>query len=86
LAALVTGTLGVVALAASLEGQFLRPATWFERVLFMAAAFLLIDPHLPTDAAGLVVLVLGLLSQRLRPAAGPAPEPAARAVGERMSS
>lgn len=86
LTVLVTGTLGVVALAGSLEGQLLRPATWLERALFVAAAFLLIDPHLPTDAAGLLLLALGLLSQRLRPAAAPAPGPATSAAGQRMSS
>jgi len=65
---LVTGTLGVIALAAGLEGQFLRPATWLERGLFVAAALLLIDPSFLTDAIGLACLVAGLLLQRLRPA------------------
>ena len=44
LGAVLTGTIGVIALAASLEGYFLRVATWFERALFLAAALLLIDP------------------------------------------
>jgi TRAP transporter 4TM/12TM fusion protein len=61
-----TGTIGVVALAAGLEGQFFRAATWLERGLLVAAAFLLIDPGLMTDAAGLVVLATGLSLQRLR--------------------
>jgi TRAP transporter 4TM/12TM fusion protein len=68
LLALVTGSVGVIALAAGLEGYFLRPATWLERGLFMAAALLLIDPALVTDVAGLVLLAIGLGSQRLRPA------------------
>ncbi|MBI4271890.1 MAG: TRAP transporter permease [Candidatus Rokubacteria bacterium] len=67
LSVLVTGTLGVIALAAGLEGQFLRPATWFERGLFIAAALLLIDPNVTTDLVGFGLLVLGLLVQRLRP-------------------
>jgi TRAP transporter 4TM/12TM fusion protein len=66
--ALVTGGIGVIALAAGLEGHFLRPATWLERGLFMAAALLLIDPSVTTDVAGLVLLAVGLGLQRLRPA------------------
>ncbi|MBI4634896.1 MAG: TRAP transporter fused permease subunit [Candidatus Rokubacteria bacterium] len=65
---LVTGTIGVVALAAGLEGQFLRPATWFERGLFVAAALLLIDPGVTTDVIGFVLLGAGLSLQKLRPA------------------
>ena len=66
---LATGTLGVVALAAALEGHFLRPATWLERAVFFAAAVLLIDPGLTTDLIGLGLLTLGLSIQKLwRPA------------------
>jgi TRAP transporter 4TM/12TM fusion protein len=64
--AVATGTIGVIALAAGLEGYFLRPATLFERALFLAAAFLLIDPGVVTDVIGLVVLASGLVIQRLR--------------------
>jgi len=74
LLAVVTGSIGVVALAASLEGFFLRPASWFERALFLAAAFLLIDPGLITDVIGLGLLGLGLLLQWLRPRAAPQAE------------
>jgi TRAP transporter 4TM/12TM fusion protein len=66
LQALLTGSVGVVALAAALEGQFLRPASRLERGLFFAAALLLIDPGLTTDAVGLAALAAGLLLQRLR--------------------
>ena len=68
--AMVTGSIGTVALAAALEGQFLRPATWFERGLFIAAAFLLIDPGLTTDLIGLGVLAVGLLMQKMWTPAG----------------
>jgi TRAP transporter 4TM/12TM fusion protein len=67
LVALVSGTVGVIALAAGLEGYFLRPASWLERGLFMAAALLLIDPGLITDLVGLALLAVGLGLQRLRP-------------------
>jgi TRAP transporter 4TM/12TM fusion protein len=70
LRAVVTGSIGVVALAAAMEAYFLRPANWFERLLFLAAALLLIDPGVLTDAIGLGVLGAGLLSQKLRHPAG----------------
>jgi TRAP transporter 4TM/12TM fusion protein len=73
LTVMCTGTIGVVALAAALEAQFLRPATWLERGLFAAAAFLLIDPNPTTDVVGLVLLVGGLGLQKLRPAPVAAP-------------
>ena len=66
--AVVSGGIGVIALAAGLEGYFLRTATWFERGLFVTAALLLIDPALVTDLIGLVLLAVGLGLQRLRPA------------------
>src|SRR5690606_29859888 len=66
LRAVLTGGIGVIALAAGLEAYFLRPATWLERALFLAAAFLLIDPGLTTDLIGLAVLGLGLSIQWLR--------------------
>jgi TRAP transporter 4TM/12TM fusion protein len=70
----LTGTIGVIALAAGLEGQFLRPARWLERALFIAAALLLIDPGATTDLIGLVLLGIGLALQKLRPAAVAVPE------------
>ncbi|WP_334476380.1 TRAP transporter permease [Bradyrhizobium sp. AZCC 1699] len=66
LRAVLTGTIGVIALAASLEGYFLRVATWFERALFFVAAMLLIDPNAITDVIGLGLLAIGLLVQKVR--------------------
>jgi TRAP-type uncharacterized transport system fused permease subunit len=65
LRAVVTGSIGVVALAASMEGYFLRTATLLERALFLAAAFLLIDPNAATDVVGLGVLGIALLIQKM---------------------
>jgi TRAP transporter 4TM/12TM fusion protein len=65
LRAVATGMVGVVALAAALEGYFLRTATWFERLLFLAAAFLLIDPGAVTDLIGLAVLGVVIAIQKL---------------------
>ena len=64
--ALVTGGIGVVALAAGLEGYFVRTATWFERALFLTAALLLIDPRLVTDIVGLGVLGVAVALQWVR--------------------
>jgi TRAP transporter 4TM/12TM fusion protein len=65
--AVLSGSIGVVALAAGLEGYFVRNATWLERGLFLAAALLLIDPGLLTDLIGLALLATGLAVQKLRP-------------------
>ncbi len=65
--AIVTGIIGVTALAAGLEGYFIRPANWFERGIFIIAAFMLIDPGLLTDVVGLVLLAAGLGLQKMRP-------------------
>ncbi|MGD9879318.1 MAG: TRAP transporter permease [Reyranella sp.] len=73
LRAVITGSIGVVALAAALEAYFLRPASWLERALFLAAALLLLDPAALTDLIGLGVLGAALLSQKLRPLGQPRP-------------
>jgi TRAP transporter 4TM/12TM fusion protein len=64
--AVVTGGIGVVALAAGLEGYLLRTASRLERAMFLAAGLLLIDPQLVTDLLGLALLGAALLAQRLR--------------------
>lgn len=73
LLAVVTGSIGVVALAAAMEGYFLRTAFWFERLILLAAALLLIDPNVMTDLIGLGLLGGVLLSQKLRSAEQPKP-------------
>jgi TRAP-type uncharacterized transport system fused permease subunit len=79
LRAVATGTIGVIALAAGLEGYFLRTATWLERALFLAAAFMLIDPGLTTDLVGLGVLLVAVGLQKLRAAPRVAADEGARA-------
>src|SRR5713101_3895415 len=69
--AVLTGGVGVIALAAALEGYFIRRATWLERGIFMVAALLLIDPSFVTDLVGVALLGTALMMQRLRPAAVP---------------
>ena len=65
LQAVVTGTIGVIALAAGLEGQFIRVATRVERGVFIGAALLLIHPGLTTDLIGFGLLGAGLLMQKV---------------------
>ena len=57
----------MVALAAALEGYLIRPATWLERGMLLAAALLLIDPGLITDLVGFGLLGVGLVLQKRRP-------------------
>jgi TRAP-type uncharacterized transport system fused permease subunit len=71
--AFVSGGIGVIALAGALEGYWLRTATWLERGLMLAAAFLLIDPGLITDLVGLSLLALALVTQKLRGPDGAVP-------------
>jgi TRAP-type uncharacterized transport system fused permease subunit len=64
--AALSGGIGVIALAAGLEGYFMRRATWLERGLFVAAALCLIHPGLVTDLLGLGLLAAALAQQRWR--------------------
>jgi TRAP-type uncharacterized transport system fused permease subunit len=54
-------------LAAGLQGYLLREARWWERVILVVAALLLIKPGYISDAIGLVLLALVVASQRLAP-------------------
>ena len=61
LQALVTATIGCMCLAAGLHGYLAAPARMWERVVLVAAAFLLIKPGWVTDLAG-VILLIGVLA------------------------
>ena len=72
LLAAATATVGVMCLAGGLHQHFfLGPARWWERVMLVAAALVLIKPGWATDLIGLVLIALTLASQRWlrRPAA-----------------
>ena len=66
--AAVSATLGVILLAAGLFGYLLRPATWWQRAILIAAALLLIKPGWMTDLLGLLlaaaVVAIQLVSSR----------------------
>ena len=61
----VAATVGVICLAAGLMGYLLRPCTWWERALLLAAALLLIKPGYITDTIGLALLAAVLFTQKV---------------------
>ncbi|MGE0767707.1 MAG: TRAP transporter permease [Hyphomicrobiaceae bacterium] len=60
-----SASVGVICLAGGLHGYLVRTATWWERVLLIAAAMVLITPGLLTDLLGLGLLATTVLSQKL---------------------
>jgi TRAP transporter 4TM/12TM fusion protein len=60
--AFATATLGIVCLAAGVQTCLLVPTKWYETILLLAVAFLMIKPGLITDSIGfgLFALVFGL--------------------------
>lgn len=65
---LATGTaiVGVICLAAAIEGWFFQPCNNLEKGLLFVAAITLIKPGITTDLIGLFLFVLVILSQKLR--------------------
>jgi len=59
----ISATAGALLLAAGLHGYLMLPATWYERIMLLAAAFGLIKPGWITDLMGLVLLGLVLVLQ-----------------------
>ncbi|HOO62478.1 MAG TPA: TRAP transporter permease [Synergistaceae bacterium] len=60
-----TAILGVIALAAAVQGFFMARLNMFERFFFAGIAVMLIHPNIFTDMAGLVVLVgMGWIQKR----------------------
>ncbi|WP_018917977.1 TRAP transporter permease [Vreelandella zhanjiangensis] len=53
-----SGVLGIIALAASTIGYFLRPCSWLERGLLLGAALMLISGQAITDVVGVVLIVI----------------------------
>ena len=62
----ITGLLGAYALGLAAEGYESDYLTWWERLLFVAAAFLMIDPTLITDIIGIAILVVTFFIHRMR--------------------
>ncbi|MEK6709676.1 MAG: TRAP transporter permease [Nitrospinota bacterium] len=64
--AILTATLGVVALAAGLEGWLRGRAGWFERAVLVGSALALIKPGIVTDAMGLAGFALVIARQWMK--------------------
>jgi TRAP transporter 4TM/12TM fusion protein len=64
LLALVTATIGCMCLASGLHGYLVRESRFWERVLLVAAAVLLIKPGFVTDAIGLFLLATVIVNQK----------------------
>jgi TRAP transporter 4TM/12TM fusion protein len=67
LLATITATFGVVLLAAGLHGYLIAMASWWERLLMIGAALVLIKPGITSDLIGLAILITVIASQRYLP-------------------
>jgi TRAP transporter 4TM/12TM fusion protein len=63
---IASALVGIIALAAAVQGYFVGPARMWERVLLFSAALGLIDPGLLTDTFGLVALGVVYFAQKRR--------------------
>ena len=64
---IITASIGAVALSTFTSARsFFVNVTWFEKILFLACAFLLIDSGFVTDAIGLVCLLAAILLNYVR--------------------
>jgi TRAP-type uncharacterized transport system fused permease subunit len=65
----ITAAVGIVALAGGLQGWLFRRTTLYERLMLIAAGFLLVYPAGAADLIGFVLVVLVLALQWFRPPA-----------------
>lgn len=63
---IISALIGILCLGSGIEGYLVTYAKWYERVILILAAFLLLDPQFWTDAIGLVVLVITYILQKNR--------------------
>jgi TRAP transporter 4TM/12TM fusion protein len=61
----VTATIGVICLAGGLHRYLLRETYWWEQLMMIAAAFVLIKPGLYTDIVGIGLVVAVVALQKL---------------------
>jgi TRAP transporter 4TM/12TM fusion protein len=62
----ISATVGMYALAASMQGYLITDARWWERIVLFASALALVKPGIYTDIAGAVGVVIIYLIQRRR--------------------
>ena len=60
--AAISAAIGVICLAAGLHSYFIEPTKWWERILLLSAAMVLITPGLITDLIGAGVLAVTVAS------------------------
>lgn len=68
-----TAGVGMVAFVAAIQGYMVTRMRWYERILVMICALLMIKPGLMTDIPGMVLLVLVFFYHRHRSIAGGGP-------------
>ena len=66
LQAILTAMIGMMGVATGFTGYFVDKCAWWERILLLAAGFLMIDPGTVTDLAGIVIIGAIFLLQRGR--------------------
>ncbi|MBD3896720.1 TRAP transporter fused permease subunit [Halomonas sp. ML-15] len=76
-----SGVLGIIALAGSTIGYFLRPCSWLERGLLLVAALMLITGQLLTDVIG-IVLIVGMFGWQYRHNRATLPRSSSPAAGK----
>ena len=62
----ITSLVGIFGVSAALEGYFLRHMTWYQRLLSLAGGLMLIYPGLLTDAIGLGLIILMVITQLIQ--------------------
>jgi len=77
LTSFLTAAFGIVCLAAGVQACLLIRAKWYEVVMLLTVALLMIKPGLVTDGAGFALFVLVFASQWLRKKRGMVPTDAA---------
>jgi len=63
---LITSLVGIIAVAAAVNGWFFTTMLWYERILGFAGGVLLIDPGIATDIIGLALFAAVVISQFTR--------------------
>jgi TRAP-type uncharacterized transport system fused permease subunit len=67
----ITASIGMYALAGAMQGYLITGARWYERVILLGSAILLVKPGIYTDIAGMVGLALVYALQRTRDRSAP---------------
>lgn len=61
----ITAVCGILIISAGMEGYFLKEMPWWQRILALAGGLCMVIPGIVTDAAGVAIIVLLILIQKL---------------------